>query len=110
MEPTIKHIEYRFGMLERRMKPAKLPVRRWKWEEVPQKIRQAIMENKVWELPGSYGNPLAGEPVEYHHLRIIHDTGAVGIEFFNLAITVFMTDDEDIKRIFRALIQCRLAC
>ncbi len=57
-------------------------------------------------LAGTYGDPEAGDPIQYDELRIEHDQGDVEIVVYNRAILLFMTDSEAVKRIHEVC--CRL--
>src|SRR2546427_12885262 len=46
------------------------------------------------DLGGTYGDPQAGDPIQYDELRIEHDQGDVGIVVYNRAILLFFTDSE----------------
>src|SRR5206468_3628305 len=50
-------------------------------------------------LAGTYGDPQAGDPIQYDELRIEHDQGDVEIVVYNRAILLFFTDSEAVKRI-----------
>ena len=57
-------------------------------------------------LGGTYGDPRAGDPIQYDELRIEHDLGAVEIVVYNRAILLFMTDSEAVRRLHQVC--CRL--
>ena len=59
------------------------------------------------DLAGSYGDPMAGDPIQYDELVIEHDQGDVEIVVYNRAIILFGTDSEAVRRIHQAC--CRLA-
>lgn len=102
----IERVEYRRGMLKSVDKRSALPVRTWAAAELPQDARDSIQQERVLELGGVCGDPDAGDPVEYDHLKLVSPDGDVEIEFFNRGITLFMTDDERFRRIHRVL--CKL--
>jgi hypothetical protein len=83
-----------------------LPARTWNGAEIPEDIRHAILDEVILDLGGVYGEPDAGDPIEYNHLKPVATDGAVEIEFFNRGITLFITGDEKFRRIHRFL--CRL--
>ena len=58
------------------------------------------------DLTGTYGDPNAGDPIQYDALCIEHDQGDVEIAFYNRAILLFFTDSEAVRRIHRVC--CRL--
>ena len=55
---------------------------------------------------GTYGDPEAGDPIQYDELRIKHDRGGIEIVVYNRAILLFMSDSEALKRIHE--VYCRL--
>jgi hypothetical protein len=106
MIQDIEVIEYRRGMIEAGMKPSDLPVKVWRGAEISAGIRTAINEENILNLGGVYGDKNAGEPVEYDHLKITLTDDVVEIKFFNRGITLFMTDNDDVRRIHRVM--CKL--
>ena len=46
---------------------------------------------------GTYGDPNAGDPIQYGELRIEHDEGNVEIVVHNRAILLFRTDSEAVE-------------
>ena len=46
------------------------------------------------DLGGTYGDPNAGDPIQYDELRIEHDQGDVEIVVHNRAVLLFTTDSE----------------
>ena len=61
---------------------------------------------RLLDLAGIYGDPEAGDPIQYDQLRIEHDQGAVEIVVFHPAILLFTTDSEAVRRIHEGC--CRL--
>ena len=53
---------------------------------------------RLLDLAGIYGDPEAGDPIQYDQLRIEHDQGAVEIVVYNRALLLFMTDSEAVRR------------
>jgi hypothetical protein len=102
----IQRIEYRQGMIETRNRAGAVPARVWSGTEIPEEIHQAIRTERLTELGGTYGDPEAGDPIQYDHLTLTFADDVVKIEVFNRAILLFLTDDERIKRIHRVL--CKL--
>jgi len=66
----------------------------------------ALLDQHLLDLGGSYGDPGAGDPVQYDELRIEHDQGVVEIVVYNRAILLFTTDSEAVRRIQQVC--CRL--
>src|SRR5713101_2591928 len=58
------------------------------------------------DLGGTYGDPNAGDPIQYDELRIEHDQGDVEIVVYNRAILLLRTDSDAVKRIHQVC--CRL--
>ncbi len=57
------------------------------------------------DLP-DYGDPEAGDPIQYDELATEHDQSTVEIVVYNRAILLFFTDSEAVKPIHRVC--CRL--
>jgi hypothetical protein len=64
------------------------------------------VDAQLVNLGGAYGDPEAGDPIQYDHIRIEHERGAVEITVHNRAILLFTTDSEAIRRIHQVC--CRL--
>jgi len=106
MTQDLEQIEYRCGMLENGMKTEDLTVKVWRGAKIPNDIRKAINDEDLLKLGGVYGNKNAGDPVEYDHLKLVLTDDTVEITVFNRGITLFISDDERVRRIHRVL--CRL--
>jgi hypothetical protein len=52
----------------------------------------ALLDHHLLDLGGTYGDPQAGEPIQYDELRIGHDLGDVEIVVYNRAILLFTTE------------------
>jgi len=59
----------------------------------------ALLDHHLLDLGGTYGDPDAGDPIQYDHLRIEHNQGDVEIVVYNGAIRLFTTDSEVVRRI-----------
>lgn len=103
MLQNLEQIEYRQGMLEKGMKPESLLARSWRGSEIPVEVRKVIDSENLLTLGGIYGNKNAGDPIEYDNLKLVMTDAIVEITVFNRGITLFMSDDERIPRIHRAL-------
>ena len=106
MIQNLERIEYRTGLLEKRMKADGLPVKVWRGAKIPADVRKAISEENLLNLGGVYGDKNAGDPVEYDNLKLVLTDDTVKITVFNRGITLFMSDDERVRRIHRVL--CKL--
>lgn len=106
MIQDLEQIEYRQGMLENGMKPKDLPVKIWRGAEISAAVRAAINAENLLNLGGVYGDKKAGDPMEYDNLKLVLTEDAVEITVFNRGITLFISDDERVRRIHRVL--CKL--
>lgn len=100
--PDLEQIEYRRGMLH----PKNLPVKIWRGAEISADVRAAINTENLLNLDGVYGDKKAGDPMEYDNLKLVLTDDTVEITVFNRGITLFMSDDERVRRIHRGL--CKL--
>ena len=106
MLQNLEQIEYRRGMLKKDMKPDGLPVQIWRGAEIPADVCAAVYKENLLDLAGVYGDKNAGDPVEYDHLKLILTDDTVEIAVFNRGLTLFMYDDERVRRIHRVI--CKL--
>ncbi|NLW36476.1 MAG: hypothetical protein GXY80_13530 [Syntrophorhabdus aromaticivorans] len=106
MIQDLEQIEYRRGMLEKGMKPDDLQVKIWRGARIPAVIRTAINTEGLLNLGGVYGDKKACDPMEYDNLKLVLTDDTVEITVFNRGITLFMSDDERVRRIHRVL--CKL--
>ena len=51
----------------------------------------ALLDHHLPDLGGTYGDPSAGDPIQYEGLRIEQDEGDVEIVVFNRAVLLFTT-------------------
>jgi hypothetical protein len=106
MIQDLEQVEYRQGMLEKGMKPDRLPVQIWRGSKIPAVVRAAVNTENLLNLGGVYGDKKAGDPVEYDNLKVVLTDDTVEITVFNRGIALFISDDERIRRIHRVL--CKL--
>ena len=106
MIQDLERIEYRRGMLQKGMKPEDLPLNVWRGSKVPADGRAAINAENLLNLGGVYGDKKAGDPMEYDNLKLVLTDDTVEITVFNRGITLFVSDDERVRRIHRVL--CKL--
>ena len=66
----------------------------------------ALLDHHLLDLGGTYGDPNAGDPIQYDELRIEHEEGDVEIVVYNRAILLFTTNSEALKPIHEVC--CRL--
>jgi hypothetical protein len=101
--PEILRIELRRGLLEPEADPGRLPVHLFVGARITGEITGAIAEEGILDLEGVYGQPEAGDPIQYDCLRIVLRDRVVEITVYNLALALFHSDDERMRRIHRAL-------
>jgi len=106
MIQDLEQIECRHGMLEKGIKPESLPVKVWRGARIPAEERKVVNEEDLLNLGGVYGDKNVDNPVEYDHLKLVLTDDNVEITVFNRGITLFMTDDERVRRIHRVM--CKL--
>ena len=100
----LERIEYSRGLLTKGKTPADLPVSVWTGEGIPERVLAAIRREGLMQLGGVYGEPSYGDPVQYDGLKLITNDGeAVEITVYNRAIALFISNNEELRRIHRAL-------
>jgi hypothetical protein len=70
---------------------------------IPPEVLAVCDANRITELKGTFGDPMLGAPIQYDYLTISGGSNRTSIELFNRAIVLFMSDDEDVKRIHRVM-------
>ena len=66
----------------------------------------ALLDHHLLDLAGIYGDPEAGDPIQYDELRVEDDRGDVEIVVYNRAVVLFWADSEVVRRIHQVC--CRL--
>lgn len=101
----ITRLTYRTGLVERLGDAKRLPSKTVQTGDLPDAIL-VLVERHLLDLAGTYGDPDAGDPIQYDELVIEHDQGAIEIVVYNRAILLFTSDTEAIRRIHQVC--CRL--
>ena len=70
----IEQVSYRPGFVERLGEAARLPAITIEAADLPQDVL-ALLDHHLLDLGGTYGDSEAGDPIQYHELRIEHDQG-----------------------------------
>lgn len=71
-------------------------------DEISPEVRRIFNSDKIAELSGQWGNPAFGSPIQYQRAVVeLADGTSYEIEVCNLAVMIFHSDDEKIKRLFR---------
>jgi hypothetical protein len=102
---SIERVSYRSGFVKRLRESRHLPAITFEAAYLPEDV-VTLVDAHLLDLGGTYGDPNAGDPIQYDELRIEHDQGEVEIIVYNRAILPFMTDTEAVKRIHQVC--CRL--
>ena len=105
MTRDIQKIEYQSGVLRRGMKPSDLAMQKWQGEAIPSDLRQAVIEEGLLDLGGTYGDKTASKLLEYDQLKIVLADDIVEITVFNRRM-LLSSNDAKFQRIHRAL--CKL--
>ena len=96
-------VEYRSGFLESGRRPDGLPVREWDSHSLPQKVKDALLKERLFELSGVFGDKNAGDPVQVDQLRLFGPDRTTTLTIFNRGIALLFQNDERIRRIHRVL-------
>jgi hypothetical protein len=101
----IERVTHRTGFVERLGEAADLPAITIEAADLPEDVF-ALLDAHLVNLGGTYGDPQAGDPIQYDQLRIEHDQGMSDIVVYNRAIRLFTTDREAVRWIHQGC--CRL--
>jgi hypothetical protein len=67
-------------------------------------LSRKLIEDDVFSLSESYGDPIAGDPSTFDFLRVTTSNGDLKeVEVFNLAILMFADNREETRRLFRII-------
>ena len=100
----ITKITFKSGMLESMDEKSLCKERVLTANEIPSEIQKIFMSDKLSELSGAWGDPDYGSPIQYHWATVETEKGrAYEFEVCNLAIMIFHSGNEKIKRLFRFL-------
>lgn len=100
----IDRITFKSGMLESIDEKSSCEEHVLTADQIPQEIQQVFISDKVSELSGTWGDPDYGSPIQYQWAIVETENGkSYEYEVCNLAIMIFHSKDEKIKRLFRFL-------
>jgi hypothetical protein len=99
----IVEVTYAHAMLDRLTDAAAAPRTTLRGERLPPVVIDAIRRERLDELAGEWGEPEAGEPIEYEQLHVVYARGAFELTLFNRGILLIFSDDERVRRLHRAL-------
>ena len=100
----ITKIKYIHGMTESTDHLAAIDVRRsiiLDQFSIPKSLFETMLEERILELSGTYGNPKLGDPIEVDILSIDTRSGNVEIRAFNRGITMLSMNNEIMGRLHR---------
>jgi hypothetical protein len=96
-------VTYTRAMLDRVADAATVPSTTLRDETLAPVVIDAIEREGLDELAGEWGEPDAGEPIEYEQLHVVHERGAFDLTLFNRGILLIFSDDERVRRMHRVL-------
>jgi hypothetical protein len=103
---NIAKISFRSGLIDTIEQKSACKEYTLRGEEIPVEIRQIFNSDKVWQLCGKWGNPEWGEPIQYQWALVELDNGKLyEFEVYNLAIMMYQSEDEKVKRLFRFIVR-----
>ncbi len=70
-------------------------------DAISREIVVAIYDHQLLAAPGEYGDPMAGDPLEYDELTIEHAGATIRIVLYNRGIMLLTTNEEFYKQIHR---------
>lgn len=75
--------------------------RLYEGSNIPRRVIDSFEKEQINELEGNFGDTRIGQPVEIDHLVITTKGGDKTIQIFNRGVSLFITDDEVMKRLHR---------
>jgi hypothetical protein len=101
--PEIHRVTYRYGLLpdDDLEDLTGLTTVIFEGSSLSREIVVAIYDNELLGAAGEYGDPLAGDPLEYDELIMVHAGGTTNIVLYNRGIMLFTTNEEFYKRVHR---------
>jgi len=98
---SILKVTYQRGMLKNVNHKKGIQEISFEGSQLSPDILQAIEENNILRHGGTYGNPAAGRPIEYDHIRVEHSKGVTDITFHNRGMSLLFGDNEIERQIHR---------
>jgi len=89
----IERVSYRSRFGKRLRESRRLPAITFEAADLPEDV-VALVDAHLLDFGGTYGDPNAGDPIQYDELRIEQDESEVEIVVCNRAIMPFVTDSE----------------
>ena len=102
----ITKISFRFGMLDSIKEKTSCEEHILTDSGIPPEVQKIFDSDKIAELSGKWGDSRQGSPIQYHWAKVeLEDGKSYEFEVYNLAIMIFHSKDEKIKRLFRFLVK-----
>jgi hypothetical protein len=102
----ISKITFRSGMINNMKAKSSCKEYVFTGDEISPEVRKIFNSDKIAELAGEWGDPDLGSPIQYQWARAELDNGqSCEIEVRNLAVMIFHSNDEKIKRLFRFIVR-----
>ncbi len=98
---TVSNIEYQYGMLRTQNDRSGVKEIVLSELQMTPEIMKCIEDNQLLQASGTYGDPDVGDPIEYDHLSIEHESGITEITFYNRGISLLFGDNETHSQIHR---------
>jgi hypothetical protein len=99
--PQVTRITLATGFRRRPDDEARLESLVFAGAEVTDALRRAVLDNRITELSGEYGDPRVGSPAQVDRLEITHEGGVTRITIHNRALMLLHGDDEAMRRLHR---------
>ncbi len=102
----IAKISFRFGMIDSIKEKPSCEEHVLTGGGIPLEIQKIFYSDKIAELSGKWGDPSQGSPIQYHWARVeMENSKSYEFEVCNLAIMIFHSENEKIKRLFRFFVR-----
>lgn len=100
----ITKISSRFGMIDNMKEKTSCEEHILMDNGIPPEVQKIFDSDKIAELSGKWGDSRQGSPIQYRWAKVeLKDGKSYEFEIYNLAIMIFHSKDEKIKRLFRFL-------
>ena len=102
----INGIDYAWGQFEslRQIDPSRAVLTgRLEHPNIPQKVAEALLEERILDLEGDLGDPALGEPIEVDLLTLETNEGVIRIRIFNRGIGLILGGNDRLVRLHRFL-------
>jgi hypothetical protein len=102
----INGIDYAWGQYDsmREIDPSRAVLKgRLEHPDIPQEVAEALLEERILELQGDFGDPALGEPIEVDLLTLETNEGVTRIRVFNRGICLMLGGNRQVARLHRFL-------